>query len=298
MKRRSSTLVKKISHSGHTFTSRDAFPPWVLPTKRHVMERILHSKNFRTFNAANDIAEEIYDRWVWCNIYPIHLYTISKKVESFVKFSALDRWSKKKRGETFLQEEKEFMSTIDELFDVFCYDDKQRRILEKEHGLKMTDEDFAFCKDQTSRQVGNCVDAVVPLTSSDRQFLRWSRLLQSHPEPPTCSSATSTSESALGYLSESSSTNTDQLQSSATFEFIPESMPYENQNWKDWPNLARMCERFQISDRAPAAIANSVMQDLGLIIDDNKTYVIDRSKLRRERERCRAVIREKEQENF
>ena len=49
---------------------------------------------------------------------------------------------------------------------------------------------------------------------------------------------------------------------------------------------------------AAAAIANSVMQDLGLITDDDKTYVIDRSKLRRERERCRAEIRKKEQENF
>ena len=102
------------------------------------------------------------------------------------------------------------MSIIDELFDVLCSDDKQRRILEKEHGLKMTDEDFAFYKDQTSRRVGKCVGAVVFLPSSDRQFLRRSRLLQSHPEPPTCSSATSTSASALGYLSESSSTTTDQ----------------------------------------------------------------------------------------
>ena len=163
MKRRSSTSVKKILHSGHTFSTRDSFPPGVLPTKRHVIERILHLKNFRTFNAANDIAREIYDRWVWCNVYPIHLYTISKKVQSFVNcFSALDRWSKKKRGEAFLQKEKEFMSTIDEIFDVFCADDKQRRILEKQHSLKMTDDDYAFYKDQTSKRVGKCVDAVVP----------------------------------------------------------------------------------------------------------------------------------------
>ena len=40
------------------------------------------------------------------------------------------------------------------------------------------------------------------------------------------------------------------------------------------------------------------MQDLGLITDDDKAYVIDRSKLRRERERCRAEIRKKKQENF
>ena len=118
---------------------------------------------------------------------------------------------------------------------------------------------------------------------------------------PTCSSVTSVTsvpESALDYLSDSSSTNTDQTQSSAASEFVSQSMPYENQNRMIWSNLARMSERFQISDRAAAAIANSVMQDLGLITDDDKTYVIDRSKLRRERERCRAEIRKKEQENF
>ena len=302
MKRRSSTSVKKILHSGHTFSTRDSFPPGVLPTKRHIIERILHLKNFRTFNAANDIAREFYDRWVWCNVYPIHLYTISKKVQSFVNcFSALDRWSKKKRGEAFLQKVKEFMSTIDEIFDVFCADDKQRRILEKQHGLKMTDDDYAFYKDQTSKRVGKCVDAVVPSTSADIQFLRRSRPLQPHPEPPTCSSVTSVTsvpESALDYLSDSSSTNTDQTQSSAASEFVSQSMPYENQNRMIWSNLARMSERFQISDRAAAAIANSVMQDLSLTTDDDKTYVIDRSKLRREREQCRAEIRKKEQENF
>ena len=174
-----------------------------------------------------------------------------------------------------------------EIFDVFCADNKQRRILEKQHGLKMTDDDYAFYKDQTSKRVGKCVDAVAPSTSADMQFLRCSRPLQPHPEPPTCSSVTSVTsvpESALDYLSDSSSTNTDQTQSSAASEFVSQSMPYENQNRMIWSNLARMSEHFQISDRAAAAIANSVMQDLGLITDDDKTYVIDRSKLRRERE--------------
>ena len=47
------------------------------------------------------------------------------------------------------------MSTIDEIFDAFCADDKQRRILEKQHGLKMTDDNYAFYKDQTSKRVEN-----------------------------------------------------------------------------------------------------------------------------------------------
>ena len=139
------------------------------------------------------------------------------------------------------------------------------------------------------------MDAVVPFSSSDKMFLR----RHSQPQVPTCSSieTAAASGSASGYVSDCSSVHTEQSQSSATSEFVPDAQP-ANQNRMKWSNLARMSERFQVSDRAAAAIANSVMQDLGLITDNDKSYVIDRSKLRRERERCRTEIREKEQENF
>ena len=38
--------------------------------------------------------------------------------------------------------------------------------------------------------------------------------------------------------------------------------------------------------------------DVGLVTEDDKTRIIDRSKLRRERERCRNEIRSEEQQNF
>ena len=98
-----------------------------------------------------------------------------KKVRTVVdSFSALDRRSKKRR-EAFLQNEAQFMSTLDGLFDVFCADDKQRRILESKHGLGMADEDYGFYKDQTSKRVGKCVDAVVPLSAAAGLFLKRSR---------------------------------------------------------------------------------------------------------------------------
>ena len=284
MRRRSSNTVKTL-HSGHTFTSRDSFPPGVLPTKRQVIERILHLKNFRTETVANDIAEEIHDRWIWCNVYPVHKYTISKKVQNLVaSFSSLDRWTKSRRGNTFLQRESEFMQTIDSLFDVFCVDDQQRKNLEKQHGLRMAEADYAFYQDQKSERVGKCKDTVVPLSSSDKMFLR------RHPQStePTCSSTETAapSTSACGYVSDCSSVQTEHLQSSTTSEFVPDAESF-SQNRMKWSNLARMSERFQVSDRAAAAIANSVMQDLGFITENDKTYVIDRSKLRREREQCR-----------
>lgn len=55
--------------------------------------------------------------------------------------------------------------------------------------------------------------------------------------------------------------------------------------------LAIMCDRYGISDRAGAAIANAVLEDLGKIYPENKTVVIDRSKLRRARYKLRKSLR-------
>jgi len=61
MKTRHNEEIFKILHSGTTFTSCEKFPPGVLPTKRQVLERLSHFQNFRTADAANDVANESYD---------------------------------------------------------------------------------------------------------------------------------------------------------------------------------------------------------------------------------------------
>ena len=64
--------------------------------------RLLHFRNFRTADAANDVATEFYERWLWRNVYPLHRLTISKKVQSLVAaFSKLDRWLKIKTWQFF-----------------------------------------------------------------------------------------------------------------------------------------------------------------------------------------------------
>ena len=116
--RRSASNVK-VLHSGYTFTGSKSFPSGILPTKCQVLERIIQFENFRTLDVANDVAKEIHDRWVWCNVYLLHYLTISKKVQALVvAFSKLDRYPKKKRGASFLEKEAEFLSDIDKLFDV------------------------------------------------------------------------------------------------------------------------------------------------------------------------------------
>lgn len=58
------------------------------------------------------------------------------------------------------------------------------------------------------------------------------------------------------------------------------------------PTLAKVCDRYGLSDAAGAATANSIMQDLGLISTDKPQLVIDRCKLKRAREKSRLELQQ------
>ena len=51
-------------------------------------------------------------------------------------------------------------------------------------------------------------------------------------------------------------------------------------------------------DGAGAAITSATLKAFGIVSKEDKRYVVDRSKLRRERQRYREEIRDKEQELF
>lgn len=67
---------------------------------------------------------------------------------------------------------------------------------------------------------------------------------------------------------------------------IPEKVKVK-QNRMILRNLAKECDRWGVSDRAGAAIANAVLIDAGIITYEDQTNVIDKSKLRRSREEYR-----------
>ncbi|CAH0547286.1 unnamed protein product [Brassicogethes aeneus] len=56
---------------------------------------------------------------------------------------------------------------------------------------------------------------------------------------------------------------------------------------KSLPNLARECDRWGLSDRGAAAVSSALLQDLGVVTKDDISSVIDRSKVRRERQKLR-----------
>jgi hypothetical protein len=54
--------------------------------------------------------------------------------------------------------------------------------------------------------------------------------------------------------------------------------------------FSRECDRHGVSDRAAASLSSALMQDLGLVCETNTEKVIDRNKVRRERERHRKEL--------
>jgi len=56
------------------------------------------------------------------------------------------------------------------------------------------------------------------------------------------------------------------------------------------PTLARECDRYGLSDRAAASLASAVLQDVGLVTEQDSSLVIDRNKIRREKEKKRHSV--------
>ncbi|GBM16057.1 hypothetical protein AVEN_163103-1 [Araneus ventricosus] len=59
-------------------------------------------------------------------------------------------------------------------------------------------------------------------------------------------------------------------------------LEYQSKNRLDFPTLARECDRYRISDRDAASFASAVLQDIGIVHEDEASHVVDRNKIRRQ----------------
>ena len=78
----------------------------------------------------------------------------------------------------------------------FCDSPTQRRHLEKEHKLRMADEDYSFYNDQKGPRIAKCLDVQLPLTSSDKQFIRRSQIKSNFASSSACPSEMETESAA------------------------------------------------------------------------------------------------------
>ncbi|KAK4871936.1 hypothetical protein RN001_016060 [Aquatica leii] len=67
---------------------------------------------------------------------------------------------------------------------------------------------------------------------------------------------------------------------------------------KTLPTAARECDRWGLSDRSAAAVSSALLQDLGIVTENDTASVIDRSKIRRERQKCRSKLQSDGRKNL
>ena len=138
------------------------------------MQRLLYERNWRTRPAAVIVANELYERWIHCNVYCINVDGIVLWILFVKDFQQIESQPKKGfyTSATFIYNTTEFLRDIKELFDIFCNDQKQRRKLEKISRLKMNEDDFAFHEDQIGPRKRKSLDIVEPIDQSDINFLQ------------------------------------------------------------------------------------------------------------------------------
>ena len=180
------------------------------------------------------------------------------------------------------------MSDVEKLFDIFCEDNQRKRELEKKCRLRMTQDDFLFYEDQKGLRKARCLCLEEPLISSDLRFRKKvdSKGGDKLPGPSQGGSGDASGAGDPIVLDDQSlfsdtEYSCSQSSESSSVSFSGASQP-SLQNRMNFPNLARITERYQISNRAAAALANVVLIDVGLITESQKTYVIDKSKLQQE----------------
>ncbi|GBM79614.1 hypothetical protein AVEN_236361-1 [Araneus ventricosus] len=75
----------------------------------------------------------------------------------------------------------------------------------------------------------------------------------------------------LNTISSSSYTDTDVI-----------TLEYQSYNRLDFLTLTMECDRSGVSDRTATSFASVVLQDIGIVHEDEASYVVDRNKIRRQ----------------
>ena len=185
---------------------------------------------------------------------------------------------------TFNYNMTEFLRDIEELFDIFCNDQKQRRKLEEINKLKMNKDDFAFYEDQIGPRKRKCLDVVEPIDQFDINFLqKMSKKLSNSNN--TVSTSSANIDIVLGFACDTSTSENSEISVSFDSALPCSSKSILQQNRVTLKELVMVCERYEVSDRAGATIASATLKAFGIVTKEDKRYVVDKSKLRRERQK-------------
>ena len=146
-----------------------------------------------------------------------------------------------------------FSENIDKLFDVFNENKQQRKKMEQNYKLRINEADWNFYHDQCGQRIGKCNLINEGYSQSDLRYVSRinQEILSNDERNQPC---TSMSDVAIEVDHYSDST----LNSDSSAFSPPLAKQPSMQNRQNLTNLALMCERFDVPDRAGTAIASAV----------------------------------------
>ena len=97
----------------------------------------------------------------------------------------------------------------------------------------------------------------------------------------------------FGFQSDSSTSENSEISVSFDSALPCSSKSILQQNRVTLKELAMVCERYEVTVRASAAIALATLKAFGIVTAEDERYVVDRSKLRREKQKYKEEIRNK-----
>jgi len=264
-------------------------PKKQLPTTSDVMQAF----HFISINAkskckissiVSKLAKEIQKVWISASIPTIAERTIEKRI--LLLNSKLSQVKKLKIASKSLQIGR-LRDNGKFLFDVASCQCSLNNLCNCPRDRKVPKEEVSFLLDQRGdrKQFIGSIDEF--LTEKRwKNLQRQTRLSQSSPV-----------QSFEEIISEETSEDEDKSQDRSDEWALGKSISLER-NYTPLPNVAKICDRFHVSNTCGAAIATATLQDYGLITSTEKKHVIDRSKIWREREKYRKQIKESVAEEF
>ena len=156
----------------------------------------------------------------------------------------------------------------------------------------MTDAVYQFYQDQSATRAGRCLGFEERLTESD---LSYKRRIHNHNDAEKKEKRRKMEVHVSNSFVEAEGAiemEAEECEQGKQYDADLRVSVVRKQNRMDLENLARSSARFNISNRAGAAIASAVLKYAGIITDDGYTYAIDKNKLKRQREKYRKKIQE------
>lgn len=262
----------KLLHDRDIFGDPCKFNGQKLPTLGDVLRRLFFSfhksiqqrkmhpslKDFCT-----EVAEEVDLIWKRTKIPIISLKGIELKIIRFVE--EYHRCNRHRNSTVFHT----FIGNLDKLFDIAC------------------------CKCDISTSKCKCRMLTIKIPLSEQKFIidqRGNRHLNLHEEPQL--------EAQLGIPEESTFdtiiTASEYLPSAVTDSESEAAEDNENADLYTTsvhlPNTSLECERYNVPDRVVAALLSSFAKDMNMKDEHGNALIIDRNKIRREREKVRQKL--------